>query len=576
MHYFKHMRLLFLFSFIIDFHAMHAMHADAAQKIYPTATRVDSIKEDTIQNIIAHSYLSDAVIDFASLDRFSILTQLQTTIDLHEGELKNAVPSSSDLVKFDNHITLFNTLSLYDHKIKKVEATKNNRSLLSSLWYSLPFIKKPQASNEPSKSIKLPVEQQRILFRLLNKENDIEIPTTEKIKEFIKSRLNNDNNTEQVINYTWKNEASLMLPTTFCNGLAKFTYSDNDKPLDMSPQPGDTVLPATQFWRYKNGYTGMSDDTTRTNVNMPGHYSPYDASPSHFVGLDKDKGILTIFKLPRRERKYTIHTAKQNDVIEVSDIAVQATVKHTLEKPLFKKEVGTISALSVCQQTHEIIYGTSRGKDNLIYVQKIKNFAEPLSIALESKHTIDHIVQLDCFNFICLTQDGSLHRITKKFDRDTKKTLLKAQKLESNTLFSRIAIDHKTNLCAVVQLGNDYKDSLYTIDKSLLITSDRISDTDFKKIESKNPFNHELLEFEDYTLGEKDGKQCRVQDEQCPSTSHTIAPTLQCHNGTLIAWYPTITRVYGCMLDFVPLLNNFGNYSAIRVFKTDFINTGQG
>jgi hypothetical protein len=469
--------MLFLLSAVVVSCAI-AMDSTTTRKLHATEMRIRNTKEDMIQTMIANSYLSNgAEIDFVSLDRPSILMQLQKRIDTIPDD--NANPAA-----FDNHIALFNTISFYDKKIKRDIETKNKRFSFSSMWYSLPFVTKPQPLNASTKlplnaSTKLPIEQQRILFEVLKKDDIIKIPSAEKIKTFFESHVN-DNNVADVTSYKWHKSLALKLPTTFCNGLVKATSTEEKKPLDMSPKPNEIIIPATQYWQHENNIR-MSDDTTHTDVTIPGNYSLFDASQSHFVGLNTKENTLNekgdtiqLFQLPRRVRKYEICTSKENDVVEVQNIADKAYVEHTIEKPLCtKKEECNISALIACQQTQEIVYAVPHDKNSQLYIQKIKGSANlsPLSAVIDG--VIKHIVQLDCFNFICLTLDGSLHRVTKKWDNKDQKIILEVKTLKSNAQFSHIAIDRKTDLCAVVQPGIDHKDSIYVIDKNILKQSDR-------------------------------------------------------------------------------------------------------
>lgn len=100
---------------------------------------------------------------------------------------------------------------------------------MSQLWYLLPFTKKSQPLDESHKKVpvQLPVEQQRILYRLINYSESL--PTTDTIHAFFKSQLDNATSSD-VVNYRWFDQAVLLLPTTFCNGLVKFTMRDNSTP----------------------------------------------------------------------------------------------------------------------------------------------------------------------------------------------------------------------------------------------------------------------------------------------------------------------------------------------------------
>ena len=561
-------------------HAMDTNTSSSVKKLHETETRLDRTREDMLNTMIANAYLGDgkAIIDLESIDRASILVQLKEKINDFVKPLKPIdAPDKFDFGLFgllDNYIALFNTISAYNKKItNKPPQPGLMQYLLNSVWYSLPFTARPHEDKFVTK-IKLPIEQQRILATQLK--SDANIPATETLKLYFESQLTKNDNTSEVTNYTWHDKAALSLPATFCNGLVKLTLFGGTTPIDMAPTPQENILPATQYWQYNDETTLISDDTTHTEVKIPDHYPLFDASPLHFVGVKKDSKTINVFKLPHRVREYEVFTTKNesNNSVGIQDVTVIAATKptlfnctHTIKHP--------VRALIACQQTSEIVYSAalddaSRNNDtSQIHIQTIKKptaskraptLSHPISITITG--TINQIVQLDCFNFICLTRDGLLHRVTKNFDKDTKKSVLQSTFIASDAKFSRIAVDQKTNLCALIQAGIDHKDALYTIDKNVLKGQDSIENSDLQKIEAKNPFDKNLAQYEDTVEGQI----------KCFETSGTIAPTLQCCAGTIIAWYPDIIIGSGQLSKWGNqiLFTRLGKYPTIKAFKTNF------
>lgn len=549
--------------FLLAYFPIQAMDTEGpCIKKHETEERLPRTKEDTVQKMLDHSYLSGNF-SFESIDRAPIFVQLRTVI--------NQV-SVDNPEKFDNYIALFNTLSAYDKKIKKydVEAKKDS-SFCSKIWYFLPFMKELQIAPRPQIE-RLPIEQHRILSQLLEKDSSSGlIPDTEKVKAFFESQLKSEEEQTEITSYTWFEKATLQLPTTFSNGLVNLTFSHNATPIDMSPVVDKPVLPTTQFWLHDSEGTHMSDDATATNANMPGKYSAYDATQTHFVGFHEvDDKSIKIFELPRGAREYSVHTKVDEEhvvdgtpaEINVGSIDVKKYTQVSIGKPIITIPVtNTLSALMACQNTKEIVYSVYNEKSSQIYVQKIKqvdgNVSEPISIVVEG--TVKHIVELDCFNYICLTSDGLLHRITKKFDVQTKKYVLEKTPLACDARFARIAVDQKTNLCALVQADMDKKDVLYVGDKNLLKDLSTINVETLHKIDAQNPFTEDIKKYRAYE-SEDFGNLC------------TIAPKLQCYEGSVVAWYPSVVKMSGQFSKWgnQSLATFLGKYSAIKKFKTQF------
>jgi hypothetical protein len=444
----------------------------------------------------------------------------------------------------DGYISLSNKLKVYSNKIEK--KAKEEKSSSWAAYVTSFFIRKKLINVPPLTAL-----EQTILKCV---QIDAETPATKFIanikrayqKATAEAESSSDDDSgddDKRKKYTWSPQCPpLFLPENFCNGIGNALTTNDATPCINVPEPGKHILPITQCWKEANkNRTRISDDDAGMDVLIPQCYSHFDLIKGFFVGATTGHNkTINLFTLPISRRIYTYDSDNDTLSIKVQTVSIP--------EPTCQWRAYAVTALALCPFTKHVMrsqYDIQNQKSTF----KIHDTENILQMEYQIAGEIKKIVPIDDNTILYLVND-KLHKASRVG------TQWVHQEIALNKSIVRFAVDQHSELCAYMQ---DNDQTIYTISKQALCSTN--TDIDH---------HHSFDASED---GENNTILAKELQQKYEAEISTVLPKLQCHKGTIIAWYPQCAEMSGTfgsrkgnkMLQVLE-----GRYSAIHTFKTTF------